>query len=242
MWVQPGDFTPAKGMRLLIRLLVGHDQEIDEVERKPERIVSFALHGAGKSETIQGRAKDKPAGKIQMGGDGIYTIVYQSTHAYIELEADAFTRYLGDEGLEHVIEERARLGESDRKGQESYARYCKALVRVGNAQKGFDRKIGLPIELVALTNPFTAGKGKKLRFALEFEGEPLANALVELVSLDDLTRKFQARTGKDGRVSFTMPGPGKWMVATTHMRRAPKALKGDWQSFWASLAFQVGAD
>ena len=238
-WIQPSAFIAEDEARVDARLFVGHGDEINEFPYLSHFIVRLEIHGPDGVAKVKSRNASRPAVRTQLGRAGIYTVVYQSHHSYVELEPERFERYLLEEGLTGIIEERKRRGEEQKPGQESFARYCKALIRVGKGKKDFDRKLGLPLELTAIDNPFAARARGKLRFVLEYRGKAMANAHVELISLDDLDDKVSGSTDKRGQVSFKVPHAGRWMVTSTHMRRAPSSVKGDWESFWANLTFEV---
>ncbi|MEM9492238.1 MAG: DUF4198 domain-containing protein, partial [Myxococcota bacterium] len=123
------------------------------------------------------------------------------------------------------------------------ARYCKALVRVGASSAGYDRKIGLPMEFILRSDPHALAGGDSLSAVLEFQGEPLAHVMVDLISLDDRNDVRTTLSDRRGRVTIRLPRAGRWMLAATHMRRVTAAagsdVKGDWQSFWATLTFAV---
>jgi uncharacterized GH25 family protein len=50
---------------------------------------------------------------------------------------------------------------------------------------------------------------------------------------------LSARSDKDGRVRFRLPRAGMWMVKAVHMIAAQPDAQADWQSFWASLTFDL---
>lgn len=238
-WIQPAPYITGKDGRVAIRLFNGHGDERTEYPYRPARIVRLEMHGPKDKKDLVGLPEKMPTAAALLDQPGVYTFVYQSKHAYIELPPERFEPYVHEEGLDAILVERKERGEADKPGKESYARYCKALVKVGSDTSGFDRKVGLPLEVTAIDNPYAAKKRKKLAFLLEYQGKPLGNAYVEMVSLDDLSNKQKGHTDKNGRVTFNRPKPGPWMVATTYMRRAPADVQGDWESFWATLTFEI---
>lgn len=238
-WIQPGEYIVAPGARVAVHLFVGHGDELTEHQRRDHRTIRFELFGPDGKQAVPGRDNGKPAGVATLARPGVYTVVYQSNHSFIELPADRFVKYLAEEHLIAVEAERTLRGESAAPGRESYARYCKALIKAGAASDGWDRRVGLPVEIVALEDPFAARPEDELSFAVEVDGKPLASQYVELVSIDDLHRNVPGKTDKRGKVTFKVPAAGRWMVATTYMRRAPRDVKGDWESFWATLSFAV---
>ena len=235
-WIEPETFTPRAETPLEVRLRVGHEDELRSVARKPERIIRFeAVDPAGRAVAITGEAGQEPAGRVILSKPGVHTLVFQSNHAYIELEADKFDDYLEHEGLTEILA--GRRASKRGPGRESYARYCKSLVRVGESEAGFDRTLGLPLELTALASPFDG----PLRFRLDFRGQPLAGARVELMRLDNLTQSQTSKTNAKGEVRFEKKRlePGAHMVAVTHMVPAKPPVKGEWESFWGTLSFEL---
>lgn len=232
----------ATGEAVSITMRVGSDAEMDELPRSNRRIVRFdALQGAA-TVPVEGKHGESPAGRVAFDTPGVATIVYQSTHTDIELDGPKFEAYLVEEGLENVAAERKRLGVTASPGRESYARFAKALVTVGGGSEGWNRRVGLPIELVALADPRT---GRKAQFQLFYEGKPHPGARVDILRIEKtrLVGVGNARTDAEGNVSLAIPGDGVWLVATTLMRAAPPEarLEGDWESLWASVTFEHGA-
>ena len=229
------------GEAVSITMRVGSDLEMDELPRSDRRIIKFEAHHDG-VRPIPGKHGVSPAGKIAFDKPGVATIVYQSTHTDIELEAAKFEEYLIEEGLDEIAAERKKLGVTHTPGVESYARYAKALVTVGGGSTGWDKRVGLPAELVALADPRSGGVAK---FQLFYEDKPKANARVDLLRIEKtrLVSVANARTDADGKVSLAIPSDGVWLVGTTLMRQAPPEarLEGDWESSWVSVTFEHGA-
>ena len=48
----------------------------------------------------------------------------------------------------------------------------------------------------------------------------------------------KARTDKDGRVTMKLPARGVWLVKAVHMVPQARFIRGDWDSYWASLTFE----
>lgn len=237
MWLQPSPFAVTEPDAVKVRMRVGHEDDVKTAEVAPARLLRFDAVGPDGGTPTPIERGDAPSdpGAAKLTTPGVWTLVYHARPAYIELEAEAFEKYLRHEGLDRIVEARGERGEREAEGRESYGRSCKALVQVGTSTRGFDRRVGLPIEIVAVSNPFAGTE--PIRFRVDFRGEPLRDARVDLMPVDDLGTSRHARTNREGIVSFPAPGSGRWLVATTHMVRAVEPVKGDWQSFWATLAF-----
>jgi uncharacterized GH25 family protein len=239
-WVRPSSFAVEPGEVLDVRLYVGDGTAIDELGRDPDLVQRFETIQGGARRTIGGPPHGAPAGRARVGGAGVAVLVYQSRHSFVELPADKFESYLDDEGLEEISFERQRRGESLAPSRESYARYCKSLVRVGDSrERGRDVAVGMPIELIAEGDPFAWHDGDEIAFRLVFDDQPLPGRLVKLTHLDDHGLRLRARSDMDGRVVFTPPRGGPWRVVAVHMLPARAGVAGEWESFWASLTFSL---
>ena len=130
-----------------------------------------------------------------------------------------------------------------RVARERFSRCAKSLLSSGAPsalQK--DQVLGLRLELIAEGNPYTASPGDEMRFTLLYEGAPRPGALVIAINRDDPSAKLSARSDARGRVSFRFPRGGAWMVKAVHMVPLPAGGDADWESFWASLTFDLGGE
>jgi MYXO-CTERM domain-containing protein len=242
-WLYPKTHVPEKPGTVEIRIFLGMLHDVSEMERRPAHFKRFEAHGAAGVIDTQGRAGAKPGGFLDLPANDIYTLIYESRHGYIRLDAEKFTRYLADEGLPQILSERLRRGETDKPGDEGFARYVKALIKVGDADTGYDRRIGMQSELVALTNPFVGGRDGELMFQLWYLGKPAIGAQIDLFSIDDkdtdIKKIATAESDALGRVVFKTPPLGRYLVTGTTMRRAAPPVEADWESDWTSLTFEV---
>lgn len=241
-WIAPSSFAPAVGERVDLRLCVGHPAEYEEQLRDPRRMVRFELHGAQGVKPILGLDGRSPAGFFRPQAAGLVTLVYQSNHAFVEIEAGKYAQYLAEEGLEEIAGERERRGELARPGRDSYLRCDKALLVVGDgAAPALDRALGLPIELVLESDPLAWSPAAELVLRLVFAGQPLARRQVKLMRLEAPHTIVLARTDEHGRARFAPDAAGAYVASTVHQRRATteQELEGDWEGFWASLTFAL---
>jgi len=236
-WIEPGSFAPAIGDRIALHLRVGEGFAGEPVPRNPQRIERFAAIGPGGAEIpAAGEPGADPAGSLQLTGPGLHIAVYRSTPAFIELEAAKFEEYLRQEGLEPVLDERRRRGEQSAPGRELYSRSVKALLSVGGTG-GLDRALGLPLELVAESDPQTLAAAGELAVRLLFRGAPLAGAQVVALPKQGAARQVVRRTDAEGRVAFPLAVPGPWLIKAVHMVRLESDPRAQWESVWASLTF-----
>jgi hypothetical protein len=164
---------------------------------------------------------------------GLSALALDSQPSTITLSGEAFTQYLEEDGLDDVVAWRADAGQTKREGRERYRRSMKVVL------SGPDVRMGQPLELTSPSLPLSAWG--PLDVTLRWKGAPVAGRLVRAWNhhLGTLV-VMSARTGPDGRVSFEVPWPGRWMLSAVHMERAaPDAGAIDWESTWASMTFDV---
>jgi uncharacterized GH25 family protein len=239
-WIEPSSFRPASGERVAVRLRVGEDMRGDPVPRDPSRIERFAEIGPAGEAAVPGISGTDPAGWAAPAGPGLHWLVYDSRHASVELAGAKFDTYLGQEGLERIRE--LRKGAGDGPVKEIFSRCAKSLLQVGlrgeKPSSGYDRPVGLELELIPEKDPYSLKPGEALPVRLLYHGKPLDGALVvALASADD---KVSARTS-GGRASLVLDRPGPWLIKAVHMVPAPAGSGADWESLWASLTFDLPA-
>lgn len=103
-----------------------------------------------------------------------------------------------------------------------------------------DRTIGrLALQPVTHPNQVLAGQGFQVRAT--FDGAPFANAALVLYKAgepeNDLDRF--ATTDASGNATFTLEGPGEYIVVARHRANAPAGAPAQIQSFTTSLVFEA---
>jgi len=244
-WIAPSSFRPEADKRVDFELRIGHADAPELQLRDPRRIVRFECFAAtGAGAQVLGLDGKSPAGLWKPKASGTYLVAYQSNHAYVELEPVAYAEYLKLEGLDDIAAERARRGELAQSGRDSYARFDKCLLTVGGEADpaGFERALGLPLELVLERDPRTLAPSAELVARLLLDGRPLAGRQVKLAALAAPHTLTLARTDAEGRVRFAAPRPGPYALFTVHQRRIEpgQALPGDWEGLFASFSFELG--
>ncbi len=214
--------------------------------RDPQRIVRFAAIGPAGETPIPGVAGTDPAGYLLVSAPGLYQLVYRSNHDTVELDAAKFERYLAEEGLERILALRAERRESASPAREIFSRCAKSLIAVGGAPAGgagraagADHVLGLPFELVPGENPYALAAGRELPLTLLFDGRPLAGAKVTAIPKGHPGEQVSARTDGQGRARLPLGRGGLWLVKSVHMLPAPAGSGAQWESWWASLTFEL---
>ena len=97
-----------------------------------------------------------------------------------------------------------------------------------------------------LSDPTVLSVGSRLRVRLLLDGQPAPNALVGAIHVAAKTKPEQwpltARTDTRGEAEFALGDVGPWLIrAVRTVRRTGETgeLAADWESYWASLSFQL---
>jgi len=242
MWIEPSTFTPQTAQIVGLRHFVGQDLIGDPLPRNPALINQFIVEDATGRKPVIGRAGADPAGLIRIAAPGLAIVGYRSHPSTVELPADQFNSYLKEEGLIAVAAARSLRNETAAPVRELFSRCAKSLLHSGPAvHTQTDRPLGFTLELTAEQNPYTLRAGDTLPVSLTYEGKPLPGALIVAMNHNDPSAKLALRTGKDGRVRFRLPCSGMWLMKAVHMIPAPDGSNANWESFWASLTFDLPA-
>ena len=243
MWIEPTTFVPDPGQILSVRLRVGQDLLGDPLPRDPSLINQFILDDAEGRKPIIGHDGGDPAGMLRVATRGLNIIGYFSNPSAVELTPEKFNQYLKDEGLETIAAIRARRNETGSSAHEIFTRCAKSLLLSGStAGPSGDRPLGFTLELVAERNPYSIHSGEDFPVRLTYEKRPLPGALVVAMNRKHPAEKQAVRTDGNGRVRLHLQPGGMWLVKAVHMIPAPAGSNAQWQSFWASLTFEVHAE
>jgi hypothetical protein len=240
-WIEPSSYRPAAGSVLRVHLRVGGQFEGDLVPRRDELIERFELQTPSRRVPVSGVDGVNPAGWVTIDGPGTYTLSYQSRGSRVELPSDRFESYLREEGLERVIERRAARGASGTVGRERFFRCAKSLVLAGGGSFQPAARSGLTLELVPRFDPTRVHPGEPLPVTLLFRGRPIEGARVTLLAKGDPFEANAQRTDRRGEATLTSTAGGPYLLKAVWMEPAAAGSDVDWESWWASLDFDVTA-
>lgn len=238
-WLEPSTFRPVKGSAVTMRLRVGEHFLGDPVPRGFD-LVRFDAQTSGGIVPVRGVAGGDPAGAIPVAADGLVLVAYQSKPSYVELTEDKVRQYLREEGLERIHAVRAKSQYARQPWREIFSRCAKSLLWTGKGvPSGFDKRIGMPLELVPEKNPYALRTKASMPLQLFYLGKPLPGALIVAVPKAAPNRPVSARSDAQGRVRLPLDVAGDWMIKAVHMVPAPPGSRGQWESLWASLTFEL---
>lgn len=247
-WIEPTSFRPAAGAPVGLGLRVGEGFAGEPLPRDERLLRRFVAAGPAGVVPVPGLDGSRPAGRFAPAEPGLYVVGYASGDTVVRLGAEAFARYIEEEGLEPQL---AAAAPPPALVRDAFSRCAKALLLVpGGGTAGFDRRLGLPLELVPLADPHrlaggdgsaggAAGAPVELPVELLYDGRPLPGVRVTALHRDDPSRPVVARTDADGRVRLRLPRGGAWLVKAVRIEPAPEGSGADYRSVWASLTFEL---
>ncbi len=241
-WLEPETFFLAPGQKTAMHLYVG-DGLIKDREERPFQLAKttmFQLFSTS-SQTLNLKTslvdKALPIYKFSAARPGNYLLAMERNWSSVKLEPQKFAAYLREDGLEYVIAERERLGESAKEGRERYSRFIKSLLQVGDKRdETYKKTVGLKLEITPLENPYAKKVGDQLTFQVTFDGKPLAGRTAFADNRNGATQKMT--TDRAGKITLKIDRSSLWLVRLVNMRRcAADCAEIDWESFWGAYSF-----
>lgn len=241
-WLEPLQFQLDPGDRLVANTLVGQKLDGEILGYYPDSTVAFDLTHGDVVLPVTGEYEQVPAADVRLLGDGLHVLRFQSVSYQLTYDTLAdFAKFVGEWRLDGALEQHAAEGFANEDIREVYFRYAKALIDVGDGA-GQDRAFGMPLEWVALNNPYEGPETVELE--LRFLGEPRAGASVKVFrrAPDGEVSVTNGRTGPDGRIRVPAE-PGFFLVNAVHLElaspRMEEILGASWQSLWASTTYAL---
>jgi hypothetical protein len=244
-WLEPDRFLFNVGQTAQVGIRVGEHFAGEVRPWNPAKFTAVVHHDqlGARALSIDSSKGLKTQWPLTFTAAGGQLLTVATTNSSIELAADKFEAYLREDGMEYVVAERARLGESALPGREQYLRCAKLLMQVGPplaADTTYKMHTGLALEILPERNPYLAKSGERLPVRVLYQGKPLANALVAVRSRHAAPHDLQTvRTGPDGRALVPLPPAGPCLISLVHMVRVADSPSVQWQSYWGSYCFEV---
>ena len=241
LWLLP-DTKPTVGNQLIVLARQGMDfpnsTKALSTDKFSDRIV---IGPDNKRTTAQPAGKRDASGLMQIvaGKPGHYICAVRTRTRVITLKADKFNHYLVADGLPHIYSLRAKEGTLDQDGVEQYSKSPKVLLKHGDGGGDPCQVVGLPLEIVPLTNPFKLHVGDTLGVRVLFKGKPLTTAHLGWAHSNEGNEpRGTVRTDKQGEALIPLAQSGLITIRLTHMTR-PKTKDYEWESFWTTLTFSL---
>ncbi len=257
LWLVVKDQRAERGKRdTRVRVEVNTSDNFPASESavRPERIADFRVISAGAASVpiteyvIEGQSLvaiiESPCGEgTESTREGPCLVALELHPHPIVLEAEKFAHYIRDEDAAAQVAPHFEEGKTVSSQRESYTKYAKAWLGSGTGDDDAFRLVaGHRLEIVPLLSPASARRdGKRLPVQVLFDGEPMADLRVSSGCENLGGGKYAAhtRTDEEGRAWVEMSAPGRWFIRAHHIRPHRDSRTADWESFWASLTFQI---
>lgn len=243
LYLMPERFVTPAGRPLGIVFQNGDEFPKASAATKTERLRNTRLlskAGQADFEKITARATETTA-TVQVPGSGIAILTAHTIPNFIQLDAKKFRSYLEHENLTNAIQWRDQHGEAGKPGRERYSKYVKSLIRVGQSDGFYRERTGLTIEIIPEADPYAVSPGQTLPVQVLFRGKPAVDVAVESAWLEAGKAKMMTigRTDAQGRIVIPVKAQGPHRLHAIVMERCAEPQAADWESFWASLTFEI---
>jgi uncharacterized GH25 family protein len=238
-WLELSEYRPAPGAEVTARILVGQFFRGDSMPYLPQWTRRLEVGGPDGRRPAHAETAEDPAVRFQVTAAGGHAVIWESERFTTDIPRLRFEAYLDEAGLYQTVEAWLSQRPELESVREIYYRYPKAIFAAGDATDHVLRSLGARLELVPLRNPMQHRPGESVPVRVLFEGRPLAGALVTGFTREQPERILRARTGRDGIAEVRLDRAGLWLLNVVWILPAGEPAY-DWQSFWASLTFEIG--
>ena len=206
----------------------------------------YMVDGSGRADLRGTDFRGAPVMKaiVPLRNRGTALIAVTTTPTYIQVPPNRFLEYLNDEGHDRIVEARRKARQEAFPGKERYTRYVKTLLHAAAVPTAVAMTtLGLPIEIVPLAQPATLKPGESLPVKVILGGKPFPNgrlcATYAGFKSETDTYAWCGRLDAGGKATVPIKEPGWQLLRITHMQARQDDPQADWESWWASLTFEV---
>lgn len=242
-WLEPINFKIKVNEELQAHEKVGQDFKGNTYAYLESSYKSLNLTIGDKKRAVKSRLGDLPAVNMLVEEEGLAILSAVTTPSDITYETwGKFSSFIKSKGLDWVFDAHKKRNLPTKNFVESYRRYAKSLIKVGNGE-GNDKVLGLTFEWVLETNPYTSTTGS-IKAQLLWEGKPHANAHVSVFNrMGGKLIKSELMTDELGGVEIPRAGGGQFLINAVNMIEAPIKMATQrsavWESRWASITYYL---
>lgn len=242
-WIDAEDYTVAPGAPVTASFRNGENFVGGALSYIPGRTARFDMISGDAVSEVPARMGDNPAVALDSASEGLLILVHETTDRIVTYREWArFLRFVEHKAFEGVPDAHRARGLPEDTFRESYRRYAKALIAIGDGA-GADRPVGLKTEIVAEANPYTDDLSGGMPVWVLLDGAPKAGAQVEMFDRGpdgevEVTRHVADETG---RVVLPVAPGHDYLLDSVAIEPLEPAADGDpvWKTHWAALTFAV---
>lgn len=245
-WLEPEDFITSIGQEIAVHIRVGQNFSGPSYSYNEDQFYDYSQTDSTGKSPVVGRLGDRPSLSYVPENTGLLVLNHFSTSQLITYqEFGKFEDFVVSKGLDWVLDAHEERGLPNRGFSEGYTRFAKTLISVGNGT-GMDAPTGMPLEIVAQSNPYTDDISDGLPIIVLWHGKGLANVQVDIFHKEthgSETTKTQVRTNDMGIAVIPIELSGIYLLDSVHMIQTSEedrqATGAVWHSLWASLTFEI---
>jgi uncharacterized GH25 family protein len=245
LYMMPEKFVVKGGSQL--KIVFQNSDDFPEASApsptKPERLRDTRLlsqAGTANLENIVANQRNTTA-TVAIPGEGLGIITARTLPTFLELPPDRFKSYLEHENLTSTLKWREEHKEANAPGRERYSKYVKSIIKAGKSDGRYKNPTGLTIEIIPEADPYSVKPGGTLPVQVLLRGKAAVDVAVESAWLENGKAKMEVfgRTDANGRIRIPVKAAGPHRLHAIVMERCAEPKVADWESFWASLTFEV---
>ncbi len=237
-WLAPGRFASSIGEPIDFGLTSGLKFPVLDYAIKPERVAEAQFRLAGHRSELKQLARGNSALRFGLtpAQAGLLTAWVRLKPKSLELSDVKVIEYFEEIDAPKEVRNIWARRKERVAWKETYTKCAKTILRVGDAKDDDSWKVpvGMPLEIVPLTDPTVWKVGEKVEVQLLENGKPLANIALGAIAEGGSKRDF-AGTDADGRAAFLLVKPGRLLLFGIHLQSAAEV----WQSTFTTLTSQV---
>ena len=243
-WILPEKYQMADGEPIVAQLVGGQKFAGSQFSFVPQRFQRFDIVQGDHVVPVTGRVGDRPAMNMMPPVPGLWVIVHETTDTTLTYKDwETFTGFVEHKSLGNTLTQHADRGLPDKGFKESYRRFVKALVAVGDGA-GADAPVGLRTEIVALANPYVDDLAAGLPVQVLFKGAPRRDVQLEVFERapnGQVAISIQRTDGSGRAVVAVKPGHQYLLDAVVMLPQQSFDATSQpvWRSLWAALTFAV---
>lgn len=242
-WIDPLAYQVQPGSEVQAHLRVGQEFNGTAYPYRPSQIERFDLIQGAQVGPVEARIGDNPALDTALSEEGLLVVVHETTDSRLTYTDFAkFEKFAAHKAFPTTIADHKARGISTDRFVETYRRYAKALIAVGDGA-GADSAVGMKTEIVALANPYTDAVDD-MPVQVLLDGAPRVDAQVELFDKDpagEVTITLY-RTDAEGKATFPVTPGHSYLVDAVWAEALPNDDPEEgpvWKTHWAALTFAV---
>ena len=220
-WIMPATFAAKVGEEVRLDVSTGMAFPTFDTAVRAERI-SQANYRLGKErgELKSFKAQDKSLAITQsFSKTGVAAVWLDLKPRDIELSDEKVAEYLDEIGATAELRKTWAAQKGRIAWKETYTKHAKTFLVVGKSgeDQSWKTPVEMKLEIVPISDPFSAVVGKDFTVRLLADGKPLAGAPIGLMNKSMKGRAFET-TDSDGKATFTLRHSGEALLFAVHLR------------------------